>query len=74
MEERLQLMTSYNVRIVAYDVLSEVSWSVHMWDFDKPEDGQAESVWVASGTIPGRGLDQPSKWLREVLEALREAM
>lgn len=67
-------MTQFNARLVAYDCMGQVEWSVKVWDTDDWMVGSHPQSWEASGTLRGEGSDQPSKWLRGLLEQVREQM
>ena len=67
-------MTQWNARITAYDCMSEVVWTVKVWDSDEWEGSYRPEPWVVEGSLRGSGSDLPTKWLRSLLEDIREQM
>lgn len=67
-------MVSFNARITAYDCIDQVVWTVKLWDFDSPPSDWEAISWAKTGTMRGRGSEEASKWLRELLEDIREHM
>lgn len=67
-------MVMFNARIVAYDCLDRVEWVVKTWDSDlEPGDALYELEWL-TGSMRGQGSASPTKWLRELLEDIRESL
>lgn len=66
-------MSRLEARISAYDVMDTVWWSVRVWDTEGRDPGAQEPDYVLSGSMPGRGEADPTRWLRELLEHMREA-
>ena len=64
----------WQARIIAYDCIDRVEWTVHVWDLDEARERGSSSVYDATGAMQGRGSESPTKWLRELLEELREHM
>lgn len=65
----------YTMSIQAYDALTEVLWvvTVREWvgsDTESPD----RLVLRLEGQARGEGLDNPTRWLRQVLEDIRESM
>lgn len=65
----------FTASIQVYDALTEVVWvgQVREWSEDGT-DGPSRVVYRLAGTVPGEGLGDPTRWLRGVLEAIRESM
>lgn len=67
-------MTSFNLRLTAWDNLDQVWWTAKMWDFDADEENGDQVLHYLTGTMPGQGSELPTKWLRELLEEIREQL
>lgn len=65
----------FTASLQAYDALTEVIWvvTVREWSGSDTEDPD-RLVYRLAGQSAGEGLEEPVRWLREVLEAVREAM
>ncbi len=66
-------MSRLEAHIAAYDVMDTVFWNVRVWDTEGRDPGVQEPDYVLTGSMPGRGEDNPTRWLRELLECMREA-
>lgn len=65
----------FTASLQAYDALTEVLWvaTVREWtgsDTEAPD----RVVLRLEGQFPGVGLENPTRWLRELLEQARESM
>lgn len=65
----------FTATIAAYDALTEVWWTatVREWtgsDTDAPD----QVVLRLTGQCQGEGQDNPTKWLRTLLEEVRESL
>lgn len=67
-------MTSFNLRLTAWDNLDQVWWTVKVWDFDADEENGESALYTLAGSLDGEGLDLAPRWLRFVLENVREAL
>ena len=65
----------FTATISAYDAMEEVIWvaMVREWTGSDTEEPD-RLVFRLTGQIPGEGLSNPNKWLRTVLEGIRESM
>jgi hypothetical protein len=67
-------MVMFNARIVAYDCLDRIEWVAKTWDSDlEPGDENYVLQWL-TGSMRGQGSDNPTKWLRALLEDIREGL
>jgi len=67
-------MVSFNARITAYDCMEMVEWTAKCWDQDWEPGDHWERVIQLSGSMRGQGVEHPTRWLRELLEDIREAL
>jgi hypothetical protein len=67
-------MSHFTATIRAYDCLETIQFIVHVRDYDSPEDLLGTEAAFMVGTLPGRGSAEPTRWLRELLEGIREHM
>lgn len=67
-------MTHFVLQMHAYDCLDAVNWVIRIKDWDADGDGYENGVHCLTGAMQGRGSEDPTRWLRELLEGLREAM
>jgi hypothetical protein len=72
--QEVRTVSSLQVRIVAYDMLGDVSWSVNVQDWDQMQYNSSSVVYSATGTMRGVGEAHPTRWLRGLLEEIREAL
>jgi len=59
--------------IHAYDVMSQVTWSVAAIDIDLPPDDEGR-FWYAAGTLDGEGIEDMSTWVRDVCVDIIESI
>lgn len=65
----------FTCKIFAYDSLETVQWSVTIVDHDGWGDEITDGLpWTITGALQGRGAESQPRWLREVLEDIREHM
>lgn len=62
------------VVISAYDVISNVSATANVRQYDDYEDGPGVDVLRHTTTFPGEGVDDARTWLQDVLVALLESL
>lgn len=63
-----------NLRLIAYDCVDHIEWSVQLWDHVELEKDPGHDVYRLTGSMKGRGEADPTRWLRELLEEVREHM
>lgn len=65
----------FTASVQAYDALTEVIWvaTVREWTGSDTEEPD-QLVLRLVGQSQGEGLSNPTRWLRQVLEDIREAM
>lgn len=65
----------YTASVMAYDFMDSIQWTANVRQWDYRDDRAIPTTVVSlSGLIPGEGRDNPTLWLRQLLEAVREAM
>lgn len=65
----------FTASVQAYDALTEVIWVVQVREWTGSDTDEPDLlVFRLTGQSQGEGLSNPSKWLRRVLEDIREAM
>lgn len=64
----------WNARLIAYDCLDAVEWTIKVWDSDSFDGFEHTQHVYLTGAMPGQGSDNPTKWLRALLEEMREAL
>ena len=65
----------FTASVQVYDALEAVVWVVQVreWTEWNP-DKEGSVVLRLSGQLQGEGLTNPTRWLRQVLEDIRESM
>lgn len=65
----------FTASVQLYDALDQVMWvaQVREWD-ENPSEDHSEVVYRLSGSLPGEGLSNPTRWLKRALEDIRESM
>lgn len=65
----------FTASIQVYDAMTEVIWvaTVREWSGSDTEEPD-QLVFRLTGQCRGEGLSNPNKWLRLVLEDIRESM
>lgn len=67
-------MAWYGLRITAYDMLESVQWSCRVYGTDNIDQAPGQPHLELSGAMQGRGAEDPTRWLRELLEEIRESL
>lgn len=61
--------------IQIYDALTEVVWVAQVREWTGSDTEEPDRVVLRiHGQAPGEGLSNPTKWLRSVLEDIRESL
>lgn len=59
----------YELRFTAYDMFDEIMYGVRVIDSHQRDTEGGGVILSFTGTVRGRGEEDPSKWLRGVLES-----
>lgn len=61
--------------IQVYDVIDQLQWTVLVRQWHEADVwGRSEEALRLVGRVQGEGQDNPSRWLRQALEDIRESM
>lgn len=58
----------------AYDVMGNVTWSVRVTEYADYDQNLPAERYAWEGTFSGVGEDLPVRWLRSLLEEVRESI
>lgn len=60
--------------IHGYDCLDQINYACRIREYQDYENDVSSLLVSVQGTLPGRGLDDPHDWLRDVLVAVLESL
>lgn len=65
----------FTASVIAYDAMTEVIWTATVREWTGSDTEEPDRVVLRiEGQCLGEGLSNPNKWLRRVLEDIRESM
>lgn len=65
----------FTATVMCYDALTEVIWVATVREWTGSDTEQPDRVVLRlTGQFQGEGLSDPTRWLRELLEQVRESM
>ena len=65
----------FTASVQVYDALTEVVWVLQVREWSGSDTEEPDRVvFRLTGQCPGEGLENPTKWLRLVLEDIRESL
>lgn len=67
-------MSHFVAQIQAYDALDQVHFIIRWRDYDEILMPGDDDWRVITAATQGRGSADPTRWLRELLEGMREAL